>query len=1146
MSVTISSHPDLVTGFEDLVTKLDDIQMANAALTEQHECCMANAYLGLNPTSGEPVVSSPADPGKDIEEEPLLDPFGEPLTQGDGSPVVCPAFNSVDGRPKTYIRRVSDFGANVYCVPGYDYAYAEAANPNGPPADFDYIRLNDPDDEAVAVVNDGPYTCTAIAPVDPDLETQLEDVGYFPDIIGCCEAVEPVEPCAELEATNTPSAYYKMWQEYLQCYKRNQRWYLGLYGAQAVLGLINAIESIKLYNKILDKQVDIICEVTNDIKDVRRCSFNQLGDGTEENPGVLKECQDALLEGHIERIGVINNRARWSCHKADCMWDVYSDTYQASEMYYVPLLADKFHRMIGDGQISMERLKEWAQQMEDCVEETVLPRIKEQYAGIMDSVGCTAANLNEWRESVRSKAIALDDHYRTTYQTPEKTMIPCIMDMSTCLTQRVCEMRTWLMECAQSSEDLYNQAYRNREGKVADANLDIATRAVPKICESLEWLERNIPAADHLYQVSYGNQVTALNPRLFQNAQDLAPEIRCCYEFFKNNAIDFRNFWKNCYEDPECAFVNAQVQTATRMLCLTEASINKLDDWAKADRKMYDNNFREVEACTTPDVVYNGNKASNDLLKVHRWWIDREEDFHKTFDTHWQPCDIHNLQQYCELWNCHDPLKQLADNAQCMKELSRDAQDVQCQALEAAQLELEKACQDDERFEYCIEDKATAHVRKVMGQAEQKLLNCSSRYCSGATEEALIRLYSEMVKAEGGAYAAAERWKWWANQSLKDRQFARKQTTINTLAGFAQVAIQASSASAGANESILSRMNEAIVRGSTYLNNSQAAGDKAIAGTSQHLDAMARMIQLWHFWPEMAVSNQQEAHRMTQQLYNDAQNIISIGHTHLDRSSRDKNSAVSLAQNSIDVSLRLIQLGQFHLSQAEQMNQQRAAMAQNAGTLGNATVQNGHNMHRMAGTKMEGAMARSIEGTRSGLQASQIGAGIESTALQQENTTTLNALRHLQAGIQGIAAGRDMTSDVRIAHEAASQLAASSGNSMLNLWQVGHQSSRLAMSQSAACYQQQHEMLCKAKDYVQANTEMFQRSLHGGTSGTLANTNNLLAQQGQNAGSGFSAFGNALDNLIQLNNPTPPLGSGQPLFGGGTGSTGGFGQFGGF
>ena len=84
-------------------------------------------------------------------------------------------------------------------------------------------------------------------------------------------------------------------------------------------------------------------------------------------------------------------------------------------------------------------------------------------------------------------------------------------------------------------------------------------------------------------------------------------------------------------------------------------------------------------------------------------------------------------------------------------------------------------------------------------------------------------------------------------------------------------------------------------------------------------------------------------------------------------------------------------------------------------------------------------------------------------------------------------------------------------------------------------------MLCKAKDFVQSNAKMFQSSILGGTSGTLANINDLLSQQGQNAAGGFSTFGSALENLIQLNQPTPPIGQGQPLFGSTGGSGLGFG-----
>ena len=1133
-SVQVTNAADIgETGFADLVSKLDEIQMANAALTESTQCCLANAMMGLNPISGEPAVSAGGDEGVDVEEPPALDIFGEAATQPDGSPLSCPSYNSLQGRPQTYVRKVSDSGANIYCVPGFTYAYADSGNPEGPPAGYDYLRLDDPNDSTVAKVAGGPFTCSSATPIDATIEAQYEGREFFPEIALVCPAVAPVTACEELETTNLPSAYYKMWQQYLAAYKDNQKWYQGLYGAQAILALISTIESIKLYNDILDKQLDMICDVKDDVALVAKCSASLLGDGTDENPGILKECQSALLEDHVGRIGIINNRARFSCDAADDMWDLYAEVYKPLDNFYVPKLADKLYSMICNGEMSSDKLESWACTMDDLVKGEMVPGISELFSPLIDSAQCVTANLNDWRESVRSKAIALDDHYRTTYQTPEKTMIPAVMDMATCLTQRVCEMRSWLMQSAHDSEQLYREGYRPGEAAQAKAAMSSAASAIPHLCDTISWLETNTAASLNLFQACYGDGTEKLNPTLFQNAHELAPEVRCLYKFFAENGTEYKDFWNNCYKDRHCRFVKRQLDVAYKLLNYTEASIKRVDKWAQRDRATFDLHFRQLEIEKTPDIIYNGNDGSHARSDIRDFWIEKSESLHKTFDTVWKPCDINNLQQHCDLWADHNPLKELLLNSECMKDLSTDAQEAYSAAILAAERSLEEACEPAEEFKYCIEDKAVAHVRKLADIAEEELFRCSSRYCAGATEEAQIRLRSEMAKAEGGAYAAAERWKWWANETLRDKRFAQKQQAIQTLQALGAISVQAVQAGNDGLARVLSSMDSAIVRGYNYPTLSQSESTLALNASSGEVSDMMQMLQLWRFYPEMALRNQSEAHRMTQQVYNDAQGIMNEGHYWTDAASREKNSALNIGQSSIDIAVRLSEIGQFHLRQAESMNAQRASTAQAAAQTGLGFAQTGHNLHQIAGSRMEGTMAQSISGVGQGLQASRIGVGIEATALQQENTTTLNALRHMQAGMEAMQFGRSMLSDTLGVHQSQVSDTSNAATHLLNMLRTGQNTATLSMGASEACFQQQFEMLCKAKDYVQRNFALVQSSLHGGTSGTLANTNDLLQSQASQAGGSFGSLGNSLENLIQLSNPTPPFGSGQATFGSG-------------
>ena len=159
------------------------------------------------------------------------------------------------------------------------------------------------------------------------------------------------------------------------------------------------------------------------------------------------------------------------------------------------------------------------------------------------------------------------------------------------------------------------------------------------------------------------------------------------------------------------------------------------------------------------------------------------------------------------------------------------------------------------------------------------------------------------------------------------------------------------------------------------------------------------MIQLWHFFPELALSEKQSFIQSSQAVLDDAQQLIQLGRFWPDAAMREKQSAVQVGQQAIDVSLRLQQIGQAYLEQATQMNQQRHAQAVTTGQLGNDFARTGHNIHQLGSNKIQQALGSSLQGGQVGLAAGELGARHASTALEIENRMTLNALEHLRAGI---------------------------------------------------------------------------------------------------------------------------------------------------
>jgi len=701
----------------------------------------------------------------------------------------------------------------------------------------------------------------------------------------------------DISCKTQAETYACLWADWWECEKGNKTVQNAILAGQGALALWALVESLELYNKLLEKNVDIICDAQEDLVDVRRCSEEILAED-----GPLKACQNDLLAGHNDRIGTINKRGNFACQFADDEFECYRKLWAPIQKEYTPRLADSLYDMIEGTEFSATSAVNWSSSLEQCITENMLPELKRQFAPLMGSVNCTSNNLNDWRQELKDKAARLYSHAEEHFQKPEARMIPAIMDMSACMVQRVCELRDWLAECGKCDLETYQRGYQAHEIQLANTTLSSTNQVVDRMVETADWLDRNVPAALDIFQTCFA------------------------------------------------------------------------------------------------DIVWNGNEASNDLDRFRCWWIDRTEQFLDTWEHHWLPCDIQNLKEHCDVWTYTNPLREIHSNADQMKLQGIDADEAyRYSIIEANALLNEVFHGKDEKFDYCIEDPAVLHVRKQIDQSLADLEKCTPQHCKGWLMEQTARLKADGARAEGSAYAAAQRWKFVANM--------------------------------------------------------QDSGRNAISIMGNELDTMVRMIQLWHFWPELANQGKQAFIQGSQATIDDAMNMVQMGHFWPDAAMREKQAATDVASGALDVGIRLSQLGQFYHQQATTMNQQRHSNAVTAGQLGNDFIRSGHNIHQIGANKVQQAMASSLQAGQVGLAASEIGAQHASTALEIENRMTLNALEHLRAGITSLGVGLDFLGEVRQTQQQAGAYGNNAANSMINLFRHGQQNGLMTLNAREALVQ---------------------------------------------------------------------------------------------
>lgn len=1088
------------------------------------------------------AVVIPEFPAVDCTVEPECndvpcDEYGNPVTNGDGSALCCPCKEGqVVG---TRIIAKNCYGQDIWL---------SSSNPG-----ILFVQTLTDDlqtfDQSIGGMNAGTGPILNISgPLDGQQTFTFPTVSggeetFWPAVIWQCDpcveeptllgsvvdiaqqyGLAPKEvDCGDPETL--AESYHTIWCEWLKCQQRLQNWMTGVYGLQIVYGLVEATKYTACLNDILGEQKKIAVNQSNNLDLVTECSNAMLG-----MEGTLKKCENELLKGYVDRLGIANTQADAICLQADDEWSCYRNTYQLVKENFVPGLGTALFDTIQEGTLTSESATEWSSILDQTFLECFLPEMKREFLCILDSANHAATNINDWRDEKRADARALQHHYEQRYKCEEATTIPVIMEMSRCMVEKVCEIRDYLYECGKERTEDWLCAYRDGELEFARDNLDLANSALPKVLASLEWMDRNIPAFNELAKC-YREDEYQLSQQIFLEARELAPEIREAYKLFRSQGHDHREFWDNCWKDRQCRLVKNQLDLACELTDCMRDSIERLRCWADESDKRY-KWYENAERQFAPKVIFSGKDSVDNLERVSDVYEELQSQFRDIWEQKILPCDLKDLQKTCEAWTRANMIEEVHRNNDDLRDMARLSDDAYRKSLPYAQQLLEDVFQE-EMFDFCLEDPAVLHVRGQGDKAIEEFIRCNSRYCGGFMAEGLARLKYQQIMAEGGAVESARRWKWWANEQLQRKRVEQVTSVLGQHATYAQIATNAFVQSTAGNELLMQAVNRTINRVYTYLTQLSDAGNRLVQVNSGMIAAAQNMVNTGHFWPQQALRNESQAQAAKQAVQDDALGILQQGNYFLDRETWATLNGGNYLNSIMSVSQNAVQNGQFWTQQAVSLNNGRHnAATQTVGT-GQRTIDQGHDLHRMGSTKVTAALQQSQAAADPALQVAEIGQRYAAKSLDSQADCIQNALDHLVLAGALLDSGISVMSEVRQSRDDANSNAIAAQGNLVNLLSLGSQTTNVNRLLQEQCFRQQCEMIDKAKSFSQENFKIYQDSLHGTT---LSGLNSLSDQLSDGLGNSLADLFGGLQNFgVNNSQSAPPFASG-----GGLPNVGGF------
>lgn len=640
------------------------------------------------------------------------------------------------------------------------------------------------------------------------------------------------------------------------------------------------------------------------------------------------------------------------------------------------------------------RLKEQSDWLFDCAKE-LNNKYKAAYAGEGAMVGSALAigsamadKIPETEAWLHEHALALKAIYESTYKAGEATFVGEVFTTGADLVSKMKAVETWQSEHTRDLEGNYD-AYRAGEAALATDVLACAKDLALKAKVAEEWLEASAKQAhkyfddeykageaelagvihtvstllaplaedinDWFSSVSddqlacfddvYKDKEKALTCAVMECATELAPKMVEAEAWFTAHADKQRDHWETAYEAKEVALVCELLDRARSDVAEAHTNLTSLVENRERFIDKYLSTYEAAECDTMPDIIKIGGDAQKGHKEKWEWACDKME---HEFDTHmqnWEPCDIDNLMKHCSHWQENNPLTEVHNNSDEMRELGKKTLDAYCEdGLPCEVKYVGEVCgMPVYEPDFCdLEDRAVRGVEAQFAKARARLERTGARYCHGVKMQQLVELEAAMAKAKSAALLAANRFEqWWQVQEDDRRHRYHMDIMRNIVDRWPDRSLSGFSKSTEGQRAILASMHDAIVRGYTYLQYSHNFGQSALAAMGNALEGSLSATRLGHFWPEAYLSAAQQLEVGYDATRREGIDTVRIGQQWMDLANRSEADRASAIDSKLNRGMQSIDKGHAHVQYAQRAQEARWSVVSGQQGIGQKTTDQG-------------------------------------------------------------------------------------------------------------------------------------------------------------------------------------------------------------
>lgn len=598
------------------------------------------------------------------------------------------------------------------------------------------------------------------------------------------------------------------------------------------------------------------------------------------------------------------------------------------------------------------------------------------------------------------------DIYNTAYNAKEETLNIALMNEACNLAVCLTNMHNWLDTHGDQMDACWTAGYDGEKAHAA-ALLAEAELLVDTHSDTFDFLCQCADEFKACYR-QYALKEHVLNTAVMQEACDMAPCVQDVHNWLCEQAEKQHERYCQFWVEKENSYACDLIDKALELAC---DSYNCLDDWCDDIEELFEciwDCYKDPECITAAKLIDAGVPSCEKNEILYGIICDRSEDLWDKFWGEWCPCDTEDLNRHCEMHDKQEMLCEIADNANCVQSLGEVLKECYENEVLTCEKEYLRCVCDMPKYDpkYCeMESRAILHVRKQYDMQAEEIERCISPYCTGALIERIVDLRDEQVKTEQLSIQIADRWEWLRKVHEDDRRHRYHMDTLQFLHTYVADSAALYEQSTRANDIILQRIHERIVRGYTYLNSSLDHANSTFNAVQNASANALRGIDLGHFWPNWHTNSKQTYLAQSDSRLNVVQNMLTHG-LNVDRHATDaKTTAANLAIEQQRLGQNAIAQGHDVGRMAIDAKVQADMVASRVSQQGLQAAQNGHFYHRQASADKNSAVQTAQIAGQFGQRAIEHGHNHKQMALDAATSEWQGAHAGVQDGIAAIDRG---------------------------------------------------------------------------------------------------------------------------------------------